>query len=104
MAQQIGIMKAVGGVRGQIMGMYFDDFRISNRIFAIEVAIGLLVPALAALYPIISGTRVTVRDYKFSVTGVFIWLAIIILISTLASLLPAYKAARLSVREILSYE
>ena len=97
--RQIGIMKAVGGVRRQIMGMYFvvimvfgllslfvaiplgvlgaraftdfaagllnfdiDDFRISNRIFAIEVAIGLLVPALAALYPIISGTRVTVRE------------------------------------------
>lgn len=97
--QQIGIMKAVGGVRRQIMGMYFvvimvfgllslfvaiplgilgaraftdfaagllnfdiDDFRISNKIFAIEVAIGLLVPALAALYPIIAGTRVTVRE------------------------------------------
>lgn len=38
------------------------DFRVPAQIIVLEVAIGLLVPLLAALYPIISGTRITARE------------------------------------------
>lgn len=97
--RQIGIMKAVGGQRGQIAGMYFTvvlifgllslfisiplgalgahaftnfvagllnfnivNFAIPPRILLLEIAVGLLVPVLVSLYPIISGTRITVRE------------------------------------------
>ena len=37
-------------------------FRIPPRALMLEVAVGLFVPLLAALYPIFAGTRVTVRE------------------------------------------
>jgi putative ABC transport system permease protein len=37
-------------------------FRIPLQVFALEIAVGLLVPLIAALYPIASGTRITVRE------------------------------------------
>ena len=97
--QQIGIMKAVGARRRQIIGMYlvsivvlgvlalvlaipagslaaylltryvagllnFDlvGFRIPLRPVVVMVAVGLLIPVLAALVPVLNGSRVTVRE------------------------------------------
>ena len=97
--RQIGIMKAVGGRAGQIIGMYmsavlifgalalfvavplgvlgagamaaflagflnFDigGYSLPPGILAVEVGTGLLVPLAAALYPAITGTRITVRQ------------------------------------------
>jgi putative ABC transport system permease protein len=40
----------------------FVGFRIPLQVVALEIAVGLLVPLAAALYPVISGVRVTVRD------------------------------------------
>jgi len=37
-------------------------FRIPPQALALEVAVGLIVPLLAALYPIFSGARITVRE------------------------------------------
>jgi putative ABC transport system permease protein len=37
-------------------------FRIPPQALAFEVAVGLIVPLLAALYPIFSGARITVRE------------------------------------------
>lgn len=97
--QQIGIMKAVGARRRQIIGMYlvaiivlgalalllaipagslaayfftryiagllnFDlaGFRIPPGPVAVMIAIGLLIPLLAALVPVLNGSRVSVRE------------------------------------------
>lgn len=97
--RQIGIMKAVGARRPQLMGMYmtmvlvfgllalliavpvgmlgahvftryiasylnFDltDFRLPTEVLITQVIVGLLVPLAAAFYPVIMGTRVTVRE------------------------------------------
>jgi putative ABC transport system permease protein len=97
--QQIGIMKAVGARRGQIVQMYlvaviifgllslliavplgglaayaftsymaglinFDlrGFRIPAQAITIEVAVGIIVPLLAAIYPVIRGVGVTVQQ------------------------------------------
>ena len=38
------------------------DYSIPPRIYALEIATGLLLPCIAALYPIISGARITVRE------------------------------------------
>jgi putative ABC transport system permease protein len=40
----------------------FPPFGIPAEVIAVEAAIALLVPALAALYPVIAGTRITVRE------------------------------------------
>jgi putative ABC transport system permease protein len=97
--RQIGIMKAVGGTRRQIAGMYlalvlayalvalaiaiplaaigsyllavlaagllnFDVTRVlvPLNVIVLEVAIGVLVPVVAALVPVLRGARVTVHD------------------------------------------
>jgi putative ABC transport system permease protein len=97
--RQMGIMKAIGGRSGQIMGIYyamvfafgvlalaaaiplgalgaqgltgymatllnFDvrSFSIPPRVLALEVLIGLAVPLVAALYPIITAVRITPRE------------------------------------------
>ena len=97
--RQIGVMKAIGARRGQIMGLYFvavlaygllallvavplgawgafaftnfmadslnfdlRHFAIPPQVIAMQAVIGLIVPLLAGLYPIISGTGLTVRE------------------------------------------
>lgn len=97
--RQIGIMKAIGARRSQIMGLYFvtvliygclsllvalplgavgawaltsyltaffntdlNNFTIPTSVLAVQIAIGLLVPLLVAIYPIMSGTRITVQE------------------------------------------
>jgi putative ABC transport system permease protein len=98
-ARQIGMMKAVGGRNGQIMGVYYgmvlvfgllalaiavplgtlagnamtsymaglinfdvSSFEIPPQVFALEVAVGLVVPLLAALYPIVTAVRMSARE------------------------------------------
>ena len=38
------------------------SFRIPPQALAVEIAVGLIVPLLAALYPVIMGARITVND------------------------------------------
>ena len=103
--QQIGIMKAIGATRGQIVQMYmvtvlffgilslfvaiplgalaaygltsyladlvnFDvlGFRIPRQALVVELAVGILVPLLAAAYPVFRGSSITVRE-ALSETG-----------------------------------
>src|SRR3954468_8677194 len=40
----------------------FSGFRIPLEVVALEIAVGLLVPLAAALFPVVSGVRVTVRE------------------------------------------
>ncbi|RFU22551.1 ABC transporter permease [Geodermatophilus marinus] len=37
-------------------------FRVPVQVLALEIAVGLLVPLVAALYPVVSGVRITVRE------------------------------------------
>ena len=97
--RQIGIMKAVGARRGQIIGMYlgavliysmaalavavpltmlvagtlavflggfinidFPRWALPLNVLGLMVVVGILAPLLAALYPVIKGTAVTVRE------------------------------------------
>jgi putative ABC transport system permease protein len=97
--QHIGIMKAIGGRRNQIVRMYlvtvvifglmalilaiptsglaayaftgfmanlinFDlaGFRIPRQAILVEVAVAILVPLLAAIYPVFKGTGISVRE------------------------------------------
>jgi len=96
---QIGVMKAVGAMSGQVVRLYLsgvliygwlalliavplgglaahalsrallellnvplESFRFSLPAVAQQIGTGLLAPALAALWPVISGARITVRE------------------------------------------
>ncbi len=97
--EQIGIMKAIGARRGQIMSMYFMTvilfgllsllvavplgglaayaltsymadlinfdligFRIPAQALITQTAVAILIPVAAALFPVIQGGRLTVRE------------------------------------------
>ena len=97
--KQIGIMRAVGAVRRQLIGMYllnvlilsiiglmiglplgllgaaglaslaasFLNFTVTQidlpaHVWVLQAAVGLLMPIAVALYPIVSGTRLSVHD------------------------------------------
>lgn len=97
--RQIGIMKAIGGLRGQVTRLYIGavviysvaalavaipltillasalegflggfinlttpGFYMPPSVFILQVSIGFLVPLLAALWPIIRGTAISVRE------------------------------------------
>lgn len=38
------------------------DFSVPWQIYALQIAVGLFLPLLAALYPVLAGTRLTVRE------------------------------------------
>jgi putative ABC transport system permease protein len=63
-AVPIGSLVAFGITRYLAGLINFDlvGFRIPLRVLAVEIAVGLLVPLTAALFPIASGVRVTVRE------------------------------------------
>lgn len=97
--QQIGVMKAIGAQRGQIMGLYFayvfilgflslavalplgalgakvfsqgtaamlnidlTKFYIPPLVLTTQIIVAFIVPLLAAVYPILKGTKITVRE------------------------------------------
>jgi putative ABC transport system permease protein len=68
MALVIGIPLGVLGARAftQFMASFinFDivNFSIPAWVFGLQILIGLVAPLLAALYPVIRGTRITVRE------------------------------------------
>jgi putative ABC transport system permease protein len=53
---------ALTGFMAGLINFDLGGFRIPPQALALEVAVGLVVPLLAALYPIFSGARVTVRE------------------------------------------
>jgi putative ABC transport system permease protein len=60
----VGSLVAYGITRylASLINFTFVGFRIPLRVLALEIAAGLLVPLIAALYPIASGVRITVSE------------------------------------------
>ncbi|MDR7455220.1 MAG: hypothetical protein QN137_12185, partial [Armatimonadota bacterium] len=46
----------------------------------------------------------TAPAFRFSGTGVVVWLGLVIALAAVASILPAWNASRLTVRDVLAYE
>ena len=104
--RQIGIMRSIGAVRGQLIAMYFFNVlaysvlglavalplgllgswwlaefaagfvnfdlttvNISWQVMALQITLGLLMPLGVAIYPILSGTRMSVYDaiYQYGI-------------------------------------
>ncbi len=102
--REIGVMRAVGAADGSVA-----------RIFMAEaILIGTLSWGLGALLAIpLSGLLSQAvglaflqspLSYRFSLSGVLLWLIIVVILSGVASFLPARNASKLTVREVLAYE
>lgn len=102
--REIGIMRAIGAVDGEIM----------RTVIVEGVVIGTISWFLGALlsfpFTYMLSTIVSLAvfnspvDVHFTWLGYFIWLGVVLVLSALASVLPARNAARLTIREVLSYE
>jgi putative ABC transport system permease protein len=53
---------AITGYLASLINFNFVGFRVPPQVLAAEIAVGLLVPLLAALFPIRSGVAITVRE------------------------------------------
>jgi putative ABC transport system permease protein len=60
----LGALAAQGltGFMARLVNFDITSSRIPLQVLALEVAVGLVVPLLAALYPIVSGVRVSARE------------------------------------------
>src|SRR6267142_773756 len=100
--RQIGVMKAVGGTRGQVARIYFSQ------------ALLLGIAALAVAFPLgILGGRVLCRAFavllNFDITSfavplwVYLWVVTVgLLVPLLAAAFPVWKGSAISVREALA--
>lgn len=66
LAVAIPLTIIVGGALAQVLGNFinitFPFWALPLNVLLIQIAIGLVVPILAALYPVLRGTRITVRE------------------------------------------
>ncbi len=68
LALMVGVPLGILGARvfsaymAHLINFDLTNFRIPPYVFALEAAVGLVIPLLAALYPVIAGARVTVRE------------------------------------------
>ncbi|TET54977.1 MAG: ABC transporter permease [Anaerolineales bacterium] len=102
--REIGVMRSVGASSPTIVGLFVAEGTLLG-VLSWLLAVPLSIPC-AALFTSVVGLSVVgfPLDFKFSTSGVAIWLAIVVALSALASLWPAVKASRVSVRQSLAYE
>lgn len=102
--REIGVMRAIGASSARIYVLFIGEGLIQGILsWFIAVPLGIL----AAYYM----TTVTLTQlfgdtllYRFTSTGVLLWLAIVVLLGIVASWLPARNATQVSVRESLAYQ
>lgn len=102
--REIGVMRALGA----------SDRAVIQIVIAEGILIGLLswAAGLVLAFPLGLGLSnavgraflQTAPAYRFSLTGVALWLGLVIVLATVASVLPAWNASRLTVRDVLAYE
>lgn len=63
-AVPLGVFGAqqLAGFTARLLNFDVSGYRLPPSVLALQVATGLIVPLLAALYPVIGGVRVTVRE------------------------------------------
>ncbi len=102
--REIGVMRAIGAVDGQIIKSVVVEGVLIGLISWI-VAVILSFPISYMLLSTISAAMLG-ADMPLEITalGFVIWLGVVIFLSVVASMWPARNAARLTIREVLAYE
>jgi putative ABC transport system permease protein len=64
LAVPLGVVgaQALAGFTARLLNFDVAGYSLSARVLLLQVATGLIVPVLAALYPVLSGVRITVRQ------------------------------------------
>lgn len=102
--REIGVMRAIGAVDGEIMKSVVVEGMMIGLI-SWAVAVILSFPISFFLLRIISTAMIdTEMSLKITGIGFIIWLGVVVLLSVVASMVPARSAARLTIREVLAYE
>jgi putative ABC transport system permease protein len=102
--REIGVMRATGATSSAIAGIFVGEGVLMGMLSWL-LAVPISLPGARLFSDIIGETLLDIGlDFRYSVSGMVLWLGIAILLSGLASLWPAIKATQTSVREALAYE
>jgi len=102
--REIGVMRSVGAENRAIFQMVLVEGAL---IGLLSWFFGLLaaLPITYFLDQVVGRSLMTVPlIFRFSLTGLFLWLVMVLVLAALASWLPARNAVRLTVRDVLAYE
>ncbi len=103
-SKEIGVMRAIGASSGTLVGIFVVEAILLGLISAI-IAIPLSYPGSRLVSDALGNMMFKMPMYfRYSITGILVWLVVIVVLSALASVWPALRAARMSVRETLAYE
>ncbi len=102
--KEIGIIRVLGGANRAIRQIVIVE-GVFIGILSWFFGLILAFPLSKFLDDAIGLTFIHVPlEYRFSISGVLLWLILVIILSAIASFLPAQNASRFSVRETLAYE
>ncbi|PID85445.1 MAG: hypothetical protein CSB13_08125 [Chloroflexi bacterium] len=102
--REIGVMRAIGAVDGEIIKSVVIEGMMIGLISWIAAVI-LSFPISYLLLKIISEALIdTTMPLQITWQGFAIWIGVVVFLSVVASMVPAHSAARLTIREVLAYE
>ena len=102
--REIGIMRSIGAVDGEIMRTVIVEGVVIGSISWVLGAI-LSIPFSYMLSTIVSfAVFDSPVEVHFTPIGFFTWLVVVLVLSAIASVVPARNAAQLTIREVLAYE
>ncbi|TAL39868.1 MAG: ABC transporter permease [Spirochaetes bacterium] len=102
--REIGIMRAIGGSNGRIVGIILVEggiVGIAGFLLAVAVSFPVSMAIGSGFIQIFLQTSI---DFAFEPLSIPLWFLVLTAVTLLASVLPARKAIRLSVRDALAYE
>ena len=101
--REIGVMRSIGASHASIFGIFITE-GVVVALMAWGLGAVLAWPLSVWLVDALSGAMSLPLAYRYSWTGVFLWLVSVVVIAVLSSLLPAWNASRVSVRDAIAYE
>ena len=102
--REIGIMRAIGAVDGEIIKSVVIEGLMIGLISFFWASV-LSFPISFALLRMISTAMLDVAmPLQITWEGFAIWMGVLGFLSVIASIVPARSAARLTIREVLAYE